>query len=67
VVEVERIDETSRERVRALLEARVAPGEQLGEVSVNSAAELVSFAHLERGERRSISLALAGSALVRAA
>jgi DtxR family Mn-dependent transcriptional regulator len=67
VVEVERIDETSRERVRALLDAGVAPGEQLGEISVNQAAELVSFAPVEGGERRSISLTLAGSALVRAA
>jgi DtxR family transcriptional regulator, Mn-dependent transcriptional regulator len=67
VVEVERIDETSRQRVRALLDAGVAPGAALGEISVNSAAELVSFAAVEGGERRSISLALAGSALVRAA
>jgi DtxR family Mn-dependent transcriptional regulator len=67
VVGVERIDETSRERVRALLDAGVSPGEQLGEVAVNTSAEMVSFAPAEGGERRSISLALAGSALVRAA
>jgi DtxR family transcriptional regulator, Mn-dependent transcriptional regulator len=67
VVDVERIDETSRERVRALLEAGVAPEERLGTISVNAAAEMVSFASVEGGERRSISLALAGSALVRAA
>ena len=67
VVGVERIDETSRERVRALLDAGVSPGEQLSEVAVNASAEMVSFAPAEGGERRSISLTLAGSALVRAA
>jgi len=66
VVEVERIDETNRGRVRALLDVGIAPGKHLGEILVSPAAEMVSFAAAGGGERRSISLALAGSALVRA-
>jgi DtxR family Mn-dependent transcriptional regulator len=65
VVEVERVDETSRERLLMLLESGIAPGETLSEISVTPAAEMVSFA--AGGERHSISLALAGSALVRSA
>ena len=64
-VEVERVDETSRERLTTLLESGVVPGETLLDISISPAAEIVSFA--SGGERRSISLALAGSALVRAA
>ena len=48
-----------------LLESGIAPGETLSEISVTPAAEMVSFA--AGGERHSISLALAGSALVRSA
>ena len=62
-VDVERLDETSRERLRALLEAGLAPGARISGVSVNAPAEMVTFA--AGGERRSISLTLAGNALVR--
>jgi DtxR family Mn-dependent transcriptional regulator len=65
-VGVERVDETRRERLLALLDAGIAPGERLDSVAVNTAADMVSF-DVSSGERRSISLALAGNALVRAA
>jgi DtxR family Mn-dependent transcriptional regulator len=65
-VSVERVDETSPDRLRALLESGIVPGAQLHDVSVNAAAELVAFAD-GTGARRSISLALAGAALVRGA
>jgi DtxR family Mn-dependent transcriptional regulator len=62
---VERLDETSRDRLRALLAAGVEPGGSLGNVSVNMPAGMVEF--LTAGEPRAISLVLAGSVLVRAA
>jgi DtxR family transcriptional regulator, Mn-dependent transcriptional regulator len=65
MVEVERLDETSPERLRALLDAGLSPGVRIGEVAVNTPAEMVTF--VAGGERRSISLTLAGNALVRAA
>ncbi|HUK45106.1 MAG TPA: iron dependent repressor, metal binding and dimerization domain protein [Gaiellaceae bacterium] len=65
-VKVERVDETSRDRLRALLDSGVSPGGQLADVTVNEAAELVTFAG-RGGRRSSISLALAGAVLVRAA
>jgi hypothetical protein len=44
----------------------VSPGRRLAEVTVNEAAEMVTFAG-RGGRRSSISLALAGAVLVRAA
>ena len=64
-VAVERLDETSRERLKALLAAGIEPGSSLGQVSVNVAAGMVGF--ITAGEPRAISLLLAGSVLVRAA
>jgi len=64
-VSVERLDETSRERLRALLDAGLVPGARLGDIAVNTPAEVVTFAGA--GAARSISLTLAGSVLVRAA
>ncbi len=64
-VAVERLDETSGERLRALLAAGIEPGGALARVSVNPAAGMVAFE--AAGEERGISLVLAGSVLVRAA
>ena len=64
-VAVERLDETSRERLKALLAAGIEPGSSLGQVNVNVAAGMVGF--VTAGEPRAISLLLAGSVLVRAA
>jgi DtxR family Mn-dependent transcriptional regulator len=63
-VTVERLDETSRERLRALLQSGIEPGRPLSEVTVNAGAGMVGF--VSAGARRSISVVLAGSALVRA-
>jgi DtxR family Mn-dependent transcriptional regulator len=63
-VTVERLDEMSGERLRALLEAGIEPGRSLRAVSVNPAAGMVGFA--AASEQGAISLLLAGSVLVRA-
>jgi hypothetical protein len=63
-VSVERLDESNRDRLRVLLDSGIAPGAQLHDVTVNTHAEMVAFAD-EGGERRSISLGLAGAVLVR--
>jgi DtxR family Mn-dependent transcriptional regulator len=65
-VRVERVDETSRDRLRALLDSGIAPGERLDDVTVNGAAEMVAFG-VGGSARRSISLGLAGAVLVRGA
>lgn len=64
-VKVERLDEMSGDRLRALLEAGIEPGRPLSTVAVNSAAGMVAFDTAD--EQRAISLVLAGSVLVRAA
>ena len=64
-VSVERVDESNRDRLRALLESSISPGAHLDDVTVNEAAEMVSFE--TDGHRATISLALASAVLVRAA
>jgi DtxR family Mn-dependent transcriptional regulator len=66
-VRVERLDEMSGERLRALLDAGIEPGRCLSAVSVNPAAGMVRFATATANEPKAISLVLAGSVLVRAA
>ena len=61
---VERLDESNRDRLRVLMDAGIAPGSRLSDVTVNTHAEMVAFADGD-GERRSISLGLAGAVLVR--
>jgi DtxR family Mn-dependent transcriptional regulator len=63
-VTVERLDEMSGERLRALLAAGIEPGRSLHAVSVNPAAGMVGFAAAD--EQAAISVLLAGSVLVRA-
>jgi len=46
------------------MDAGIAPGSRLSDVTVNTHAEMVAFADGD-GERRSISLGLAGAVLVR--
>jgi DtxR family Mn-dependent transcriptional regulator len=65
-VSVERVDESSRDRLRALLESSISPGALINAVDVNEAAEQVTFEAAD-GHRATISLALAGAVLVRAA
>jgi DtxR family Mn-dependent transcriptional regulator len=60
---VERVDETSRQRLQTLVEAGIEPGRALDDVDVRPAAGTVVFT--VSGERRSISTVLAGSVLVR--
>lgn len=64
-VTVERVDETSRERLRVLADAGIEPQRQLDGVTTSPAAGMVAFT--ADGERRSISTILAASVLVRAA
>jgi len=64
-VTVERVDETSRERLRVLAEAGIEPRRELDRVTTSPAAGMVAFT--AGGERRSISTVLAASVLVRAA
>jgi DtxR family transcriptional regulator, Mn-dependent transcriptional regulator len=71
-VMVERVDEMSSERLRALRDAGIEPGGRLSEVTVNAAAGMVGFARAPEPRRslsamQSISLVLAGAVLVRAA
>jgi FeoA domain len=63
-VTVERLDEMSGERLRALLDAGIEPGRSLRAVSVNPASGMVGFA--SAAKPTAISLVLAGSVLVRA-
>ena len=61
--QVERLEETHRERLRVLCDSGIAPGSRLRDVVVNEAAELVTFAI---GESTGVvSTRLAASALVR--
>jgi DtxR family Mn-dependent transcriptional regulator len=60
---VARLDETSADRLRALIGSGVEPGSELTGVTVHRAADTVAFA--AGGRRRSISTALATSVLVR--
>ncbi|MFN8188629.1 MAG: iron dependent repressor, metal binding and dimerization domain protein [Gaiellales bacterium] len=62
-VTVERVDETSRERLQALAQAGIEPGRPVDGVTARPAAGMVTFT--ADGERRSISTVLAASVLVR--
>jgi hypothetical protein len=62
-VHVDRLDEGSPERLRALGGAGIRPGSVLSDVEVHDAAGLVSFTGDEG--REAISVSLAGSVLVR--
>jgi DtxR family Mn-dependent transcriptional regulator len=64
-VRVERLDEMSGDRLRALLEAGIEPGSSLSQVTVNPAAGMVDFGTGDHSA--AISLVLAGAVLVRAA
>ena len=59
-VSVERVDESNRDRLRALLESSIAPGAHIDDVLVNEAAEMVTF-EAGDGHRATISLALASA------
>lgn len=62
-VTVDRLEDSSRERLRALADAGVQPGRRLVDVRVSGAAGMVAFT--VDGRKRAISSALADSVLVR--